>query len=357
MLRLKGKSCYWINEYFIRGKNSDLILHCGWDGPLVIESNKILFALVSPVLREYLNEVPIGQTASVVLPDFDADTIERLIKLILNGVVELNETQYGLLFELMQLLSIDTDFLCAENNQTQETASENDNGMMIDNPDIKEEHYNLDEDIEVQNFNDLDYEDPFSNELETPELVDNNDSPIPFADSSNALNYQRRAVNPIGDINDTVQTDGEQLLYQCDQCVRCFSSVEFYQRHVTFTHPRNIGQFKCQLCDYSTSTRTALSRHALKHTGEKPYQCSHCSKSFGRKDHLKSHMRIHSVERNFQCPHCSKRFRAREHLKFHLQRHENLKAHVCSFCGKRYNNTSELRRHIAGKHKSSEGVV
>eukprot|EP00092_Neocalanus_flemingeri_P035500 GFUD01038633.1.p1 GENE.GFUD01038633.1~~GFUD01038633.1.p1 ORF type:complete len:237 (-),score=63.12 GFUD01038633.1:3-713(-) len=44
-------------------------------------------------------------------------------------------------------------------------------------------------------------------------------------------------------------------------------------------------------CGKSFSTNEKLSRHALTHTGVKPFECEHCAKAFSRKDKLNEHVK------------------------------------------------------------------
>lgn len=47
-------------------------------------------------------------------------------------------------------------------------------------------------------------------------------------------------------------------------------------------------------CDKAFKTAAELSRHAFRHTGEKPHKCDQCEKAFIRYDDLKRHYRIHT---------------------------------------------------------------
>ena len=47
-------------------------------------------------------------------------------------------------------------------------------------------------------------------------------------------------------------------------------------------------------CDKAFKTPAELSRHAFRHTGEKPHKCDQCDKAFIRYDDLKRHYRIHT---------------------------------------------------------------
>lgn len=53
---------------------------------------------------------------------------------------------------------------------------------------------------------------------------------------------------------------------------------------------------KCEVegCDKAFKTPAELSRHAFRHTGEKPHKCDKCDKAFIRYDDLKRHYRIHT---------------------------------------------------------------
>ena len=52
----------------------------------------------------------------------------------------------------------------------------------------------------------------------------------------------------------------------------------------------NLESKTCE-CGKQFSTNEKLSRHALIHTGIKPFACHHCAKAFNRKDKLNEHIR------------------------------------------------------------------
>lgn len=87
------------------------------------------------------------------------------------------------------------------------------------------------------------------------------------------------------------------------------------------THRENhsLKRFKCDLCPYSATYRSALNRHSLVHSGERPHKCDKCNQSFTLKFNLRRHMLVHTVEKPYWCHVCNKHFTHR----FIFKRHES----------------------------------
>ena len=65
-------------------------------------------------------------------------------------------------------------------------------------------------------------------------------------------------------------------------------------------------QFKCEICDYSSSQKGDLNRHvASVHEKKKPNKCETCDFSCFAKSHMKSHVvSVHENKRPFKCEIC-----------------------------------------------------
>lgn len=87
------------------------------------------------------------------------------------------------------------------------------------------------------------------------------------------------------------------------------------------TTRRRKNMHACTICGKTFPSQSKLDRHALIHTGQRPFKCVLCSKSFRQSTHLKIHQLTHSEERPFQCCFCQKGFKIQSKLLKHKQVH------------------------------------
>lgn len=94
--------------------------------------------------------------------------------------------------------------------------------------------------------------------------------------------------------------------------------MPFKNTHCNEDSPR---RFNCNLCPYSTNTKTHMKDHSLVHTGERPFKCEVCNKAFTQMHTLKSHILIHTGEKPYTCDVCNTSFRHAHHLRKHKHKH------------------------------------
>lgn len=82
------------------------------------------------------------------------------------------------------------------------------------------------------------------------------------------------------------------------------------------------------------------------------YKCSQCNATYSRKDALQRHALKHTGARPFQCPHCESAFRSSANLIVHVQRKHGTPRHGCNLCQKRFVAPSLLRTHLARAHRT-----
>jgi KRAB domain-containing zinc finger protein len=121
----------------------------------------------------------------------------------------------------------------------------------------------------------------------------------------------------------------------------------------------------CTICNKVFRDATALKRHALVHSGERPHACGHCEKRFRRRDHLKAHeIAHHSGITSYECKTCDAVFNTRYALTLHVKTCKNRpsspkqpvseevkiigspESKQCPICHKLFKDPSTQRRHF-----------
>ena len=106
---------------------------------------------------------------------------------------------------------------------------------------------------------------------------------------------------------------------------------------------------KCQMCEYTCTSVTALSNHHQNDHGI--LKCDVCGKAFSSKPSLDKHMYAHMNTMNFVCEECGQGFPFKSHLLQHKITHSTEFCFVCNqgSCNKSFKNKGDLTRHV-GTH-------
>lgn len=81
-------------------------------------------------------------------------------------------------------------------------------------------------------------------------------------------------------------------------CLLCVPERRYFfkrslKAHMMRNHKKRERDQVCPVCEKRFYDLPALKKHAVIHTGQKPFECSLCHQRFVRGDHLKTHMKTH----------------------------------------------------------------
>ncbi len=161
------------------------------------------------------------------------------------------------------------------------------------------------------------------------------------------------------------------------------SSTQILQEQLS----SKVAAHPCPQCGKSCSSRSALEKHLVVHSGARPHSCSRCSKRFSQRSHLNHHLRtvhappgersrshtclecgksfhsssglrkhflLHTRERPFLCHFCDKGFVQKAHLEAHERMHTGERPFLCNICGKGFVTRSSLKDHSVRQHSTPE---
>lgn len=126
--------------------------------------------------------------------------------------------------------------------------------------------------------------------------------------------------------------------HRCQDCERSFNTLTALRKH---QHPRK--EFACKYCEKTYVSLGALKMHIRTHT--LPCKCTICGKAFSRPWLLQGHIRTHTGEKPYKCPSCDRAFADRSNLRAHLQTHSAVKKYSCSQCSRSFSRMSLLLKH------------
>jgi uncharacterized Zn-finger protein len=137
--------------------------------------------------------------------------------------------------------------------------------------------------------------------------------------------------------------------------VRCFNRDVPQDVAIDVKGAQDDGDaFVCRTCNHKLKTKTNLTRHMKKHTGEKPFSCNYCRLRFAESTALKRHLRTHTGEKPCVCHYegCSKAFADVSNLRRHIMTHTGEKPFQCRSpdCPRHFSRRSSLKTHMLCIH-------
>jgi stress-induced morphogen len=144
-----------------------------------------------------------------------------------------------------------------------------------------------------------------------------------------------------------VEMEGNQKMYQCDICMKCFKDKSKLRSHREIhTTERNVicpvslliahlllmsQVFFSQVCNKAFKTMNCLRNHKRLHVPDRTYyNCDQCDKKYTQKIQLKKHIEIvHMQKRDYVCNTCGASFGTNSVLKMHLLSHQDFRAEKC----------------------------
>merc|ERR1712096_231609 len=210
---------------------------------------RLLLCLYSPMLAGVLADVPSSVQSAISLP-VSAKALLNLLKVLTTGVV-VSEVTQDLVDVGVAAKIVGMDF---DNFQIVVKRKKNTFNTEQSSPEISEatKKVNLDMDTCEDNLN-----------------VSSKDTMDTFEDNYN-----------VG--KDTMSMTIENIKEEPENKTKDQNKPEEDQARI---------QSKTCQCGKTFSSKEKLARHALIHTGVKPFECQHCDRAFNRKDKLNEHIK------------------------------------------------------------------
>ncbi|XP_034043633.1 zinc finger protein 546-like [Thalassophryne amazonica] len=151
-------------------------------------------------------------------------------------------------------------------------------------------------------------------------------------------------------------------IFECPTCGRVFSSKAALKRH--FVIHSGLRPFRCFTCGQGFTQSGNLKTHMKVHKGEAAWSltkgkkppvktpvivnvCEHCEMVFPEKHQLEEHCKSHQL---YECTDCEKTYRTERSLKVHKHIHSQDSLIHCRVCGKHFTTKFCLKHHMLTRH-------
>ena len=153
---------------------------------------------------------------------------------------------------------------------------------------------------------------------------------------------------------------GEDIKKACEVCGQVVSKMK---EHMLRKHPENldtkqITNFLCPQCDYTTRIKSTLKQHIFNIHTERNLSCELCKYKTAIKSQLNQHKKkVHGIA-NIPCRFdgCPRKFVQECDLNDHIKRTHPTGFFNCHQCGKQFVNEEKMKRHIKMHNIDTEGL-
>ena len=148
-----------------------------------------------------------------------------------------------------------------------------------------------------------------------------------------------------------VETSVDKPSIKCQMCNYTCTSVTALTNH----HKNDHGVLKCEYCGKAFSSKPSLDKHMYVHTNTMAYVCEECGHGFPFKSRMLQHKITHSTESRYQCKHrnCDKSFKNKGDLTHHEGSHDD-NWYYCAQCP--YKNKDKRNRDSHSRIHEAKGL-
>ena len=326
-----------LNQYFKQNVESHCDLKFYASDSRFVRVHRVLFAAISPFLRDLILELDPFQCKelSVFLPDMRYVDLQHLVSLVYTGEICLNKRTRGTLIKWLEILGIPMIL-----NETTITAPElivdsNNKLIYVHDEGKRQRREKLVCQLCRKSFKTESY-------MKSHLLTHTGEKPHKCLECGKQFRYKDSLKAHMRDHT------GDKFKCRFQKCDMEFNRIRDLKDHENI-HPGETTTdlkfaFACNICDAKFLRKKQLSNHKEVHR-EVVEPCKMCGKVLKNVACLRSHMKNHRSLKNFSCGTCGKAFKRNFDLTVHLRIHSGSRPYQCDICRKTFSLSSTLAKH------------